>query len=188
MSSIDASIIGLRPTLQLLQQYYQSGILQADIRSAFHMQGPYIAYIEILEGNIVSCYLQNRAKQYEPTEIEVLLRLDATEGPFAWRLYPQEQKQLPGPGALEPAPAQAQPAPQQQLTPYTVPRRLAPLDLSWLTTWSPQQKRTLRMVYAMIDGQRTVAAIERSTPIPNVDVQKALVILIAMHIITIESR
>lgn len=219
MSSIDASLIGLRPTLQLLQQYYQSGVLQADVRSAFRMHDLYIAYIEILEGNIISCSLQDKTRQYEPVEIETLLRLDASEGPFAWRfypheperaspastqepvypqepeqvlpestqepVYPQEQKQVPPPGMQEPG-YPLPPSSALRLTPASIPRRVAQLDLNWLTMWSPAQQRILRVVYAMVDGQRTVAAIERSTRIPNADVQRALVILGTIQIITID--
>ena len=185
MNSIDASIIGLQATLQLLQQYYQSGILQADISSTSHTSGLRVAYITINEGNIVSCYIQDEFEHRLPTEIAKLLALDAKAGPLAWRFLPPQQGPRPETRAL-PA-VRPQPA-SQQLTSYAVPRRIANLDLSWITTWLPQQKRILRMVYSMVDGQRSVAIIERSVPIPNAIVQEALVILIAMQVITVTSQ
>lgn len=187
MNSIDASIIGLQATLQLLQQYYQSGILQADISSAFHGGGSRVAYIVINEGNIVSCYIEDKFGNRQPTETTRLLALNTNAGPFAWRFLPPQQEPLPETRALTAVRPQSNPTPRQ-LTSYTIPRRIANLDMDWITTWSPHQKRILRMVYSMVDGRRSIATIERSVPIPNGTIQEALVILIAMQVIAIDSQ
>lgn len=186
MDNIDASIIGLQVTLELLQQYYQSGTLEADVSAAFRKRGPRTAYIVIVEGKIVSCYIRDKMTQYE-SRTEALLALDRDEGPFTWRFQPQQQKPPSDIGKSVATRSQSRP-PSEQLTPNAIPRHIAILDLNWLTTWSPQQKRILRMVYTMIDGQRTVATIERSVPLPHAVVQEALVVLIAMQIITINSQ
>lgn len=186
MDRIDASIIGLQVTLQLLQQYYQSGTLEADISAALRKRGLYTAHIVIVEGKIVSCYVQDKIAQ-SPSSIEALLALDRDKGPFTWRFQPQEQKPLSNTGTSVAIRSQSRPSPEQ-LTPYAVPRRIANLDLSWLTAWSSQQKRILRMVYTLVDGRRTVATIEKSLPLPHTIVQEALVVLIAMQIITINSQ
>lgn len=187
MNSIDASIIGLQATLQLLQQYYQSGILQADISAAFHANSLQVAYIVINEGHVVSCYIENEFEQRQSSEIAGLLVLDTQAGPFAWRFRPPQQEPRPETKAL--APVRPQPrSVSRHLTSYAIPRRIANLDLSWLTSWSPQQKRILRMVYSMIDGQRSIAAIERSVPAPKNTIQEAIFILIAMQVIAIDSQ
>lgn len=198
MDSIDINIIGLQATLQMLQQYYQSGVLQADVGSAFRMHGSCMAHIVISEGEIVSCYVEDTIKQRQPTQIAILLNMDAEEGPFTWRFYAQEQSKGESPVTLSQknyqSPASRLPVPSnsressfkaQRLTSSAIPRRIATLDLSWLTTWSPQQKRILRMVYAMVDGQRSVEMIERSVLSSKVTVQEALVVLIAMQVITV---
>lgn len=186
MDSIDASIIGLQATLQLLQQYNQSGTLEADVSAVLRKRGLYTAYIVIAEGNIVSCYVEDKIAQH-PSRIEVLIALDTDEGPFIWRFHPQQQKPLSYTDTSV-ATRSHQRLSSEQLTPNAIPYRIANLDLNWLTTWTPQQKRVLRMVYTLIDGQRTVATIEKSVPLPHAVVQEALVVLIAMQIITINSQ
>lgn len=200
MDSINVDIIGLQATLQLLQQYYQNGMLQAEIGLAFRMHGPCVACVEIKEGQIVSCFIQDKLEQRQATKIEVLLRLDLDEGPFTWRFHPLEQSKALESSAtkttmpltttttlpIQRSPQMPQQSTASQFTFSAVPRRLANLDLNWLTTWSPQQKRILRMVYAMVDGRRSVAMIESSVLSSKATVQEALVILIAMHVITID--
>lgn len=186
MDSIDASIIGLQATLQLLQQYGQSGTLEADVSAAMRKRAPFSAYIVIVEGKIASCYVEDKIAQY-PSKIEALVALDSDKGPFTWRFHPQQQKP-PTDASTAVAIRPQSPASPKQLTPDAIPRRIAVLDLSWLTAWSPQQKRVLRMIYTMIDGRRTVATIEKSVPLPHAVVQEALVVLIAMQIITINSH
>jgi hypothetical protein len=186
MDSIDASIIGLQATLQLLQQYYQSGTLEADVSAAFRKGSRYTAHIEIVEGKVVSCYIQDKVAQY-PSKTEALLALDADEGPFTWRFHPRQQKPPSDTSTSVAVRSQSRPSPEQ-LTPNAIPRRIANLDLSWLTAWSSQQKRILRMVYTLVDGRRTVATIERSVPLPHTLVQEALVVLIAMQIITVNTQ
>src|SRR5579884_1695127 len=138
MDNIEASIIGLQTTLQLLQQYYQSGILEADISAALRKRGPYTAHIVIAEGKVVSCYIEDKIAQY-PSRIEALVALDTDEGPFTWRFYPQKQRPASDTSTAVAVRSQSRPS-QEQLTPNAIPRRIANLDLSWLTTWSPQQK------------------------------------------------
>lgn len=186
MDSIDASIIGLQATLQLLQQYYQSGTLIADVSAAMRKRGPHNAHIVIVEGKVVSCYIEDKIAQY-PSRIEALVALDTNEGPFTWRFHPQKEK--PKPDTSTSVAIRPQPRPSsEQLTPNAIPRRIANLDLSWLTTWSSQQKRILRMVYTMVDGRRTVAVIERSLPVPHAVVQEALVVLIAIQVISVNPQ
>jgi hypothetical protein len=185
MDSIEASIIGLQATLQLLQQYCQSGVLEADVSAALHKRGPYTAHIVIVDGQVVSCYVEDKIAQY-PSKIEALLALDIDKGPLTWRFHPQQQKPLPDTSKSVAIRSQSRPS-SEQLTPNAIPRRIANLDLSWLTAWSAQQKRTLRMVYTLVDGRRTVATIEKSVPLPHGVVQEALVVLIAMQVITINS-
>lgn len=185
-NSIDASIIGLQATLQLLHQYGQSGILEADISAVMRKRAPYSAHIVIVEGKIVSCYVKDNIARY-PSKIEALVALDSDKGPFIWRFHPQQQKPTTDINTSVAIRSRSRPSPGQ-LTPDAIPRRIANLDLGWLTAWSPQQKRVLRMVYTMVDGKRTVATIEKSVPLPHIVVQEALVVLVAMQIITINSQ
>lgn len=202
---INVDIIGLQATLQLLQQYRQDGVLRADVGHAFRRPGPCIAYIVISQGEIVSCYVEDKSAQHQPMNIEVLLRMDSDEGPFAWRfafqqgskeagqakaqISPPQKRQRPDESSM-PIPSRGQESSfkTQQLIPSAIPRRIANLDLSWLTTWSPQQKRILRMVYGMVDGQRTVAMIENTVLSSKATVQEALIVLVAIQVITLNSN
>lgn len=202
MENINVDVIGLQATLQLLQEFSQSGVLQADVGQAFRMRGPCIVYIVVNEGKIVSCYAEDKSGQRLPLDVKGVFDIDSNEGPFAWHFLLQKENK--GTRALAPTPPRQMdreqttgnvPIPSRsqnlllkksQLTSSAVPRRIADLDLSWLTTWSPQQKRILRMVYSMVDGRRTVAAIERILLSSPATVQEALVILIAMQVITID--
>ena len=186
MDSIDANIIGLQATLQLLQQYNQSGTLEADVSAVLRKRGLHTAVIVIAEGKVVSCYVEDKIAQH-PSKIEALIALDTDEGPFPWRFRPQKQEPPSYTDRSVAIRSHSRPSPKQ-LTPGAIPRRIANLDLSWLTTWSPQQKRILRMIYIMVDGRRTVATIEKSVPLPHTVVQEALVVLIAMQVITINSQ
>ncbi|HEY7415542.1 MAG TPA: hypothetical protein VH593_10145 [Ktedonobacteraceae bacterium] len=207
MDDINVDVIGLQATIQLLQQFYRSGVLRAEVGQTVFLRGPCIVQITISEGRVVACYVENKSKQRLPLGIETVLDMDGKEGPFAWRfVFQQENKKEPTPESTNPPQVSRRPTgsslpvpsprSRSQKLPYTglqltssaVPRRIGDLDLSWLTTWSPQQKRILRMVYSMIDGRRTVAMIEKSVLSSNATVQEALVVLIAMQVITVDRK
>lgn len=204
MDHINVEVIGLSAALQLLQQYYQSGVLHTDVSHAFRMDGPCMAYIVINKGQIASCYVEGKSGQRQSTTIETLFRIDSDEGSTAWKFVFQKDDKGEQTTSATVVPTRADyrltenriPIPSrpqessfkdQQLVSSAVPRRIANLNLDWLTTWSPQQKRLLRMVYAMIDGHRSVAVIERSVLSSKATVQEALVILIVMQVITIDN-
>lgn len=199
---INVDVIGLQATLHLLQLYYQNGVLRAEVGQVFRLRGSCIIQIVINEGKVTSCYAEDKSGQRLPLGVETVLEMDRVEGPFAWRFVFQSENKggqtpasanpprgsRPLTGSSIPVPSRSRKLsfPGPPLTSSAVPRRIANLDLSWLTTWSPQQKRILRMVYSMVDGRRTVAVIERSVMASEATVQEALVVLIAMQVITID--
>ncbi len=183
MDSFDTSI-GLSTTLQLLEQYHQNGTLQTEMSNFPGIRGFCRVSIHIVTGKIVSCTLEKRNGQIQSVGISTITRLDEQNGPFEWQFYPQQQQQESTvPSSL---PQTQQYLPQSRRAPtYAVPRVVARLNLDWLTTWSPHQKRTLYRVYSLIDGRRTVEDIEMTVAFPARVVQESLVILIAMRVIVI---
>jgi hypothetical protein len=81
-------------------------------------------------------------------------------------------------GGLRPTTSPQRPAPL-----LTAPRPVAPLDAAFLEPFSPKQRLILRMVFALINGQRTPAQIKAQLRIPPETVDEALRSLYALRVI-----
>ena len=195
---IDASL-GLAFSLDLFKRYKKSGKLQAEIHRFPGVKGKGTAFLSLIEGNVVSCYFEDRNGQQSPVSKDVLIRLDDEKGPFEWRFHPS----TPMPGPTQISPAQMSPATQYVPSGYyqasaprshavllsdlAVPKIIAPLDWKQLRTWTVRQQQMLSIVWQLIDGKRSIHDIRTATgsSLPVAVVDEALHVLLELRVIVI---
>lgn len=176
-SRFDAST-GLAFSLELFGKYRKNGLLQAELHHVPHIAGHCRGYLQLVEGKVTSCYVEDKNGQRHLISQQILIDVDERRGPFDWSLQP-----LPAP----PSPALFMSAlvgrneEKQQPT----PQRIALLELDQLTGWSHTQKRLLATVYAAIDGRRTLEEVKRVVPLPPHVTDEVLRTLLALSVIRI---
>lgn len=173
----DASI-GLAFSLIAFETYRKNGLLQAELHHVPGIRGRCKGYLQLIEGKVVSCYIEDKGGYRHSTHMSVLIQLDNERGPFDWTLAP-----LPTP---------ASPTSQTESVPHhephaPTPRIVALLDLGKLHDWSPAHKQILFQVYQAINGQRDVEDIKHALPLPPYVTEQALHVLSTLNVIT-ESR
>lgn len=179
---IDASV-GLAFSLGLFKRYQQSGLLRAEIPRMPGFRKGCTAFLRLVNGEVVSIYLEDKEGLRTSSDKETLCRLDAEKGPFEWVLIPQsasDQQRNAGQSA----------ASSPRAFPYTtrrvpVPKIVATLREEWLSNWTPQQKDMLFTIFNMIDGTRTIEDIRRMAPFPPDLVDELLQILLQLKVIVI---
>ncbi|MGH2510584.1 MAG: hypothetical protein ACRDHZ_24685 [Ktedonobacteraceae bacterium] len=187
---IDASL-GLAFSLELFKRYRKNGILQAEISRFPGIRKSCNAFLHLVDGEIVSIYLEDKQKQRYSSDKETLCRLDREKGPFEWTL-------IPAPAV----PAQFSPTnqiqPQDQLSypkqPYYTGQRspilkiiaVFPHDL--LSTWTPQQKDALYTLLMLINGERTIEDIKSTARLPVDLVDELLRILLELNVISVSTQ
>jgi len=175
---IDASL-GLAFSLPLFEQYRKNGLLQAELHHVPGVRGRCKGYLHLVEGKVVSCYLDDRQGQRHQVNLSMFIQLDKERGPFEWVLT-----SLPAPPVSFsrhfPPPSSTSPALSSP-----VPRKLATLDLDKLENWTHRQKLTLSIVFDVIDGQRSIEDIKNDVPLPPDIVEEALRLLMAMKVVAI---
>lgn len=187
---IDASL-GLTFSLELFKRYQKNGILQAEIPRIPGIRGSCNAFLHLIDGEIVSVYLEDKQKQRYSSDRETLCRLDREKGPFEWTLIP--------PPAVAPQLSPANPVqPQNQLPfPQTfiataprspIPRIIAVFPHELLNTWTPQQKDALYTVLMIINGERTIDEIKSVARLPLDLVDELLRILLALNVISVSTQ
>jgi hypothetical protein len=175
---IDASL-GLAFSLPLFEQYRKNGLLQAELHHVPGVRGRCKGYLHLVEGKVVSCYLDDRQGQRHQVNAAMLIQLDNERGPFEWvltSLLPPpmpSSRDFPLPGSTGTASSSP------------VPRKLAALDLEKLDGWSTRQKMMLSLVFDAIDGQRSIEDMKNDVPLPPHVVEEALRILMALKVVTI---
>lgn len=186
---IDASL-GLTFSLELFKRYRKNGILQAEISRFPGLRGSCNAFLHLVDGEIISIYLEDKQKQRYSSDRETLCRLDREKGPFEWTLIPSPML----PPQLSPA-SQTQP---QELSPtlkpfsFTaqrspIPKIIAVFPHDLLNSWTPQQKDALYTVLMLINGERTIEDIKSTAHLPLDLVDELLRILLEIHVISISS-
>jgi hypothetical protein len=176
--NIDASI-GLAFSLTLFERYRKTGLMQAEIHHVPGIRGRCKGYLHLVEGKVVSCYIEDKEGQRQSIGKDILIKVDKDRGPFEWSLAP-----LPAPPSETPAATQMSTNPHlAQNAP--VPRTIATLELEKLEGWTSKQKLMLSMVYETVDGQRTIDQIKLEAPLPPDVTEEALRILFALKVITI---
>lgn len=175
---IDASL-GLALSLPLFEQYRKDGLLQAELHHVPGVRGRCKGYLHLVEGKVVSCYLDDRQGQRHQVNVSMFLQLDKERGPFEWVLI-----SLPAPprsfSRNFPLPASTGPSLSSP-----VPRKIAALDLDRLENWTYRQKLMLSIVFDAIDGHRSIEDIKNDVPLPPDVVEEALRLLMAMKVIVI---
>jgi hypothetical protein len=172
---LDASV-GLAFSLSLFGRYRKSGRLQAELHHVPGIRGSCIAYLDLVEGKLTSCYVKDNGGQSRPIEKATLIRVDNERGPFEWKLQSISDPSTPAPSI----PGIYQ---KEQYSP--TPKTIAPLNLEQLRGWTPHSKFMLTMVYNAINGQKTISEIKQEVPLQAHDIEEALRILQTLHIITI---
>lgn len=168
----DASI-GLAFSLAAFEQYRKNGLLQSEIYNVPNIRGRCKGYLQLVEGKVVSCYIEDKNGQRHAIPTHVLIQLDNERGPFDWTLTTPPL----------PTPPKAQPLRHEPHAP--VPTIVALLDLDKLRGWSTAHKQILFQVYQTINGQRSVEDIKHMLPFPPYVVEEALHILLTQNVIAL---
>ncbi|HEX4206535.1 MAG TPA: hypothetical protein VHZ51_20520 [Ktedonobacteraceae bacterium] len=173
----DASL-GLAFSLKAFERYRKSGLLQAELHHVPGIRGQCTGYLQLIEGKITSCYVEDKNGQRYPLGIDILVRVDAERGPFEWKLTTQ-------PAPPSSTPPTNQPYQKGQLS--SVPRIIAPLEpeMGRLTGWTAKQKYMLAMVYEAVDGRKTIEDIQREVPLSPNNTEEALRILVALKVLIV---
>jgi hypothetical protein len=174
---IDASV-GLAFSLKIFAAYQQYGLLHTTVHHVLGISGPCKICLELKQGHVVSCFLEDHRGRRSPAMKEVLLRLDREKGPFEWQFSPLLVPLTPSP--------QVQRGGTGQRRNETVPRRLQQrLDPRILCQLSPWQQILLSSVFSLVDGQHTLEEIAARTQLPLYKVEEALRILISLNAIAL---
>ena len=178
---IDASL-GLAFSLDLFKHYRKSGVLQAEIPRMPGIRGRCTAFLTLVDGQIISIYLEDKQKQRHSSDKETLCRLDKEKGPFEWILLPTapnaNQSQF---GASTPPPDPLSSSFQRT----SIPRVVSTVPWNRLSTWSTQQRDALYNVLMTINGERNVEHIKARVPLPPEAVDELLRILLELNVIVI---
>ena len=173
----DASV-ELAFSLRAFELYRKSGTLSAAVRSIPGIRGQGQAYVELMQGKVVACYVLNRKGERHQISQDVLVQLDSEKGPFNW-VFRENTAQMP-PSATE---AAAQPQPVFR---SPIPQPLVYiLDQQQLQAWTPQQQHYLQQIFSLIDGRRSIDEIKYILPLPPPIVDEAIRVLIALRAITV---
>lgn len=176
---VDASV-DLAFSLTAFELYRKSGTLSAAVRSVPGMRGPGQAYIELVQGKVVTCYILDRKGERYQVLKDFLVQLDGEKGPLNW-VFRESTVQMPTPPLSTEAPAQP-----QSVSRSPIPRPLVyTLDPQQLQPWPPQQRYYLQQVFSLIDGQRNVDEIRYALPLAPTIVDEAIHVLLALNAIAL---
>lgn len=167
---IDASV-GLAFSLTVFARYRRSGLLRAELQHVPGFRGRCVGLLQLIEGRVVSCILEDAHGEYHAVSKEMLVRLDSAKGPFEWVLIPHFE---PSPGGQGTTRSKAG---------HPVPRRVGALHAERLGGWSSRQKLILTLVFDAIDGQRTLQEIQELLPLSAQIVREAFHILVALNVV-----
>lgn len=181
LEQFDASV-GLAFSLRAFERYRTSGTFSAEVRAVPGISGRYQAYLELIEGKVVSCYVINRAGERHHLMLESLIKLDEVKGPFNWTFRTTSASTFTEPLPEQPARASAPQAPRSP-----IPIRLVHyLDSRQLQRWTPEQQQCLHMVFSLINGRYAIDEIKGLVPLPPNVVDIILGILFQLQAIAIQ--
>ncbi len=171
----DASI-GLAFSLTAFERYRKSGVLRADLHHVPGMYGRCQGCLQITQGKVVSCYIEDQSGQQHSMPVNMLIQLDNERGPFGWTLTPPPP--LPPPETPTGIPTRHAPN-------ASTPKIVALLDLDKLYGWTLAHKRVLFQVYQTIDGHKNTEGIKQALPLPPHVTEEALHVLSTLNVITL---
>src|SRR5690242_6240184 len=141
---IDASV-GLAFSLKLFHHYRGSGILQAKVHRVPGVQGQGMAYLQLTQGTVVACDIDDMQGQRFHFAPDVLCRIDKEKGPFEWTFQALPLSHTPEPALSEaPQPAFSSPSSSSD---SRIPRVIATLSWEPLSHWTLAQKQILYSIW-----------------------------------------
>lgn len=173
--NIDASL-GLAFSLALFERYRKNGLLYAELQHVPGIRGRCKGFLHLIEGNVVTCYIEDKHDQRHSISKNFLVRVDKEHGPFEWTL-------ASGPAPLSTHPQATIALRATQHAP--VPKTIAPLDFEKLESWTAKQKLMLSSVYDLIDGVLNIDDIKSNSILPAEVTEEALRLLLSMKLIVI---
>lgn len=173
--SFDASL-GLAFSLTIFERYRKNGLLQAELQHIPGFRGRCRVYIQLVEGKVTACIIEDKNAERHSVALHLLIRVDNERGPFEWKLVP-----LPSPPSATP---HTHILPDQRQSSF-IPRVIAPLDIRRLEGWTTKQILMVKLVYEVINGQKTIYDIQQDVPLPPAVVEEALRVLVALQVIRI---
>ena len=138
--------LDLAAMVQILQEFRQNGMLQTEIRNVRGLKGSLQAQLNLADGEILSCTIQDSNGHILYTNHDALSLL-ADLGPLDWILT---LKQTLPPVSITNTYPSVPPSPP--ITYPRIPRRAIHLNQAQMNSWP----RKHRMVYVLVDGQKTV--------------------------------
>lgn len=178
--------------LQTLLDYLQgqSAVLYASLDMP-DVRGPCNGYIFLREGSIIDCLIQSQdgvqlrtgkdAYTLLSTKSEWQVRIDPN---VEWTLRYMQQQGAQEWNTYTPymSPPSPMPAPTPPASIY-VPRPIRPLESHLLTRYTMKQCLILRMVFAMVNGERTIEQIKGQLHLSPEVVDEALTNLHSLSVI-----
>jgi|SRR5579885_582918 hypothetical protein len=181
-SQIDLSV-GLAFSLKAFEMYRKSGVLMAEVRSVPFVRGACQAYLELVQGKVVQCYLIDRKGERYRTTQDMLVQLDEAKGPFAWMFQASADPVFAAPPAEQGFQVRAQPAAKSPILRPLVRY----LDLSpYQHWWTPQQQQCLQMIFSLVDGRRSIDELKAQIPLAPVVVDEGIRILLQLKAIAMQ--
>ena len=159
--------------------FQQSIELRAEVSQVDGIEGPSLVRVVVMKGNIVACSIEKQGGA--AISGDMALRIVDRLGALEWIHTPLEKREL----AL-PMPQTASPAdtPAAEILPSSIPIRVGLVEQHKPDTWP----RTQRLVFNLVDGNKSVQRIAQLLAKPCEVVQKILYILYANDIIVLSSR
>lgn len=171
---LDASL-GLAFSVAVFEKYRKNGLLQAELSHVPGLRGRCKAYLQLTEGKVTSCHVEDKSGKRHPIDKNTLIRLDNERGPFEWMLVP-----LPAP----PLSTSGMNISLRQEVNSPTPVTIAHLNLQMLEGWTFKQQLMLSAVYEAIDGQRNIEEIKKEVPLSPQDTEEILRVLLALKVIS----
>lgn len=187
---IDASL-GLAFSLELFKRYRKGGMLQAELPRMPGVRGSCQAFLHLVDGEIISVYVEDKQMQRYSSDKETLCRLDREKGPFEWILISQPVASNQPQSTSQAQPEEQLPFPNQfaYTPPHSpIPKIVAVFPHDLLSAWSSQQKDALYTVLMIINGERTIEDIKRTAHLPLDLVDELLRILLELHVISMSAQ
>lgn len=155
--------------------FQQSIELRAEVSQVDGIEGPSLVRVVVMKGNIVACSIEKKGGAV--ISGDMALRIVDRLGALEWSYAPLEKGEL----AL-PMPQTASPA--VEILPSSIPVRVGLVEQHERDRWP----RVQRLVFNLVDGNKSVERIAQLLSKPCETVQKILYVLCANHIIVLSSR